>query len=333
MIVDQAIYRDGRRHPCGDLGADLDALRTGAEGFLWIGLKDPSDDEFALVNTELHLHPLAVEDAVKGNQRAKIERYETSIFVVLKTLRYIDSTSDIETGEVMLFIGDRFVVTVRQGEANPLDGVRHRLEVEEGGLQHGPMSVLHAVMDSVVDNYRAVDSEIKQDLDNIEAVVFGDAAEADANAIYRLKREVQEFRRASGPLTDAVSSFIEHGLGASLHADLRHRFRDVQDHLRQVGDHVDSYDRLLTDILSAHLSGVSVKQNEDMRKISAWVAIAAVPTMVAGIFGMNFEHMPELTASVGIGGSEFYYGYPVTLLFMASVCTALYRAFRRSGWL
>lgn len=331
--MDQAIYRDGCRHPCDDLGEDLNALRAGAEGFLWIGLKDPTDEQFALVNTELHLHPLAVEDAVKGNQRAKIEQYETSIFVVLKTLRYIDRTSDIETGEVMLFIGDRFVVTVRKGEANPLAGVRYRLEMEEGRLHHGPMSVLHAVMDSVVDNYRAVDSEIKQDLDGIETIVFGDAALADANAIYRLKREVQEFRRASGPLADAMSTFMEHGLGTNLHADLRHRFRDVQDHLRQVGDHVESYDRLLTDMLSAHLSGVSVKQNEDMRKISAWVAIAAVPTMVAGIFGMNFEHMSELTASIDVGGSEFYYGYPVTLLFMASVCTVLYKAFRRSGWL
>ncbi|MEO7130791.1 MAG: magnesium/cobalt transporter CorA [Dermatophilaceae bacterium] len=333
MIVDQAIYRAGHRHACGDLSDELAALRTGADGFLWIGLKDPTDHEFAVVNRELHLHPLAVEDAIKGKQRAKIEQYETSVFVVLKTLRYIDRTSDIETGEVMLFIGDRFVVTVRKGEANPLTGVRHRLETEESRLQQGPMSVLHAVMDSVVDHYVAVDAEIKQDLDEIEATVFGDAADADANAIYRLKREVLEFRRASGPLADALANFMERGLGKNLHADVRHRFRDVQDHLGRVGDHVETYDRLLTDILGAHLAGVSVKQNEDMRKISAWVAMAAVPTMVAGIFGMNFEHMPELTASVDLSGHEFYYGYPLTLLVMALAVGFLYRAFRRSGWL
>ena len=333
MIVDQAIYRDGRRHGCGDLSDELDALRAGAEGFLWIGLKDPTDAEFDLVNEELHLHPLAVEDAVKGNQRAKIEQYESSIFVVLKTLRYIEATSDIETGEVMLFIGDRFVVTVRRGEGNPLMGVRQRLEAEKERLGHGPMAVFHAVMDSVVDNYLAVDREIKLDLDDIETRVFDNTAAADANAIYRLKREVLEFRRASGPLADALLHFAERGAGRTLSVDVQHLFRDVADHLRQVNDHVESYDRLLTDILGAHLAGVSVKQNEDMRKISAWVAIAAVPTMIAGIYGMNFEKMPELTASVDVGGTEYEYGYFLILGVMVGACTFLYRQFKKSGWL
>ncbi|EWT01772.1 magnesium transporter CorA [Intrasporangium oryzae NRRL B-24470] len=334
MIVDQAIYRDGRRHQCGDLSDELDALRAGAEGFLWIGLKDPTDAEFALVNEELNLHPLAVEDAVNGNQRAKIEQYESSVFVVLKTLRYIDETSDIETGEVMLFIGDRFVVTVRRGEGNPLMGVRQRLEAEQERLGHGPIAVLHAVMDSVVDNYVAVDRELKLDLDDIETRVFDDTAAADANAIYRLKREVLEFRRASGPLADALLGFVERGAEKRiLSMDVQHLFRDVADHLRQVNDHVESYDRLLTDILGAHLAGVAVKQNEDMRKISAWVAIAAVPTMIAGIYGMNFEKMPELTASFDIGGTEYEYGYFVALAVMASVCAFLYRQFKKSGWL
>ncbi|HET7396878.1 MAG TPA: magnesium/cobalt transporter CorA [Intrasporangium sp.] len=332
MIVDQAIYRHGQRQPCGDLSDELDALRTGADGFLWIGLKDPTDEEFALVNTELHLHPLAVEDAVKGNQRAKIEQYETSLFVVLKTLRYVEQTSDIETGEVMLFLGDRFVVTVRRGEGNPLQGVRHRLEQDAVELAFGPMAVLHSVMDSVVDNYVVVDREIKQDLEEIESEVFGGSG-GDANVIYRLKREVLEFRRASGPLADALVAFLDRGVGRALSNDLRHLFRDVADHLRQVNDHVEAYDRLLTDILGAHLAGVSVKQNEDMRKISAWVAIAAVPTMVAGIYGMNFENMPELQASVHVGAGEFAYGYFVVLAVMAATCLALYRAFKRSGWL
>jgi magnesium transporter len=332
VIVDQAIYRDGRRYGCGDLSDELDALRAGAKGFLWIGLKDPTDAEFDLVNEELHLHPLAVEDAVKGNQRAKIEQYEGSTFVVLKTLRYIDRTSDIETGEVMLFIGDRFVVTVRRGEGNPLAGVRQRLEHEEDRLQHGPMSVLHAVMDSVVDNYLVVDRELKIDLDEIEAEVFG-GEQGDANVIYRLKREVLEFRRASSPLADTLVNFLERGAGRTLHVDVRLLFRDVVDHLKQVNDHVESYDRLLTDILGAHLAGVSVKQNEDMRKISAWVAIAAVPTMIAGIYGMNFAKMPELTASIDVGGTEYEYGYFVVLGLMAATCVFLYRQFKKSGWL
>ena len=331
--MDQAIYRRGRRHPCGDLSEELAALRSGEEGFIWIGLKDPSPEEFDLVNAELDLHPLAVEDAVKGNQRAKIEQYESSLFVVLKTLRYIDTTSDIETGEVMLFAGDRFVVTVRRGDANPLAGVRSRLELESGRLTHGPLAVLHAVMDSVVDNYRLVDSEVGADLDAIEVDIFSQNAQADASAIYRLKREVLEFRRASGPLADALANFMERGEGRNLHLDLKHLFRDVSDHLRQVNDHVETYDRLLTDVLGAHLTGVSVQQNEDMRKISAWVAIAAVPTMMAGIYGMNFQYMPELALSVRVGGTEFHYGYFVALVAMAGACGFLYRLFKRSGWL
>ena len=333
MIVDKAIYREGHRHGCGDLSDELDALRAGAEGFIWIGLKDPTDEEFELVNSELHLHPLAVEDAVKGHQRSKIEEYEKSVFVVLKTLRYIEATSDIETGELMLFIGDRFVVTVRHGEGNPLQGVRHRLEMEESRLSHGPTAVLHSVMDSVVDNYLVVDQEIRRDLEHIEGQVFGSSAGGDANVIYRLKREVLEFRRACRPLADALAAYLERGSGQRLDESVKVFFRDVEDHLRQVNDHVDAYDHLLTDVLSAHLAGVSVKQNEDMRKISAWVAIAAVPTMIAGIYGMNFTNMPELDASLHLGDGEFHYGYFVVLVVMATVCTALYRAFKRSGWL
>ncbi|MBC9823405.1 magnesium/cobalt transporter CorA [Terrabacter sp. MAHUQ-38] len=333
MIVDKAIYRNGRRQGCGDLSDELDVLRLAQDGFLWIGLKDPTDEEFDLVNEELHLHPLAVEDAVNGHQRAKIEQYETSTFVVLKTLRYVDATSDIVTGEVMLFIGDHFVVTVRHGEGNPLAGVRQRLEGDAARLDHGPMTVLHAVMDSVVDNYLVVDREVRKDLEQIEEEVFASELGGDANTIYRLKREVLEFRRASQPLADTLAQFMERGRGRALADEIMPFFRDVADHLRLINDHVESYDRLLTDVLSAHLASVSVKQNADMRRISAWVAIAAVPTMIAGIYGMNFEHMPELTASIHVGSGEFQYGYFLVLAVMASACVGLYRAFKRSGWL
>ena len=327
------MYRHGQRIECGDLSDELATLRGGAEGFIWIGLKDPTNEEFALVNQELGLHPLAVEDAVMGNQRAKIEQYEGSVFVVLKTLRYIDETSDIETGEVMLFIGDRFVVTVRRGEGNPLSDVREQLQEQPELLALGPLVVLHAVMDSVVDHYVDVDRELGVDLDEIEAQVVGEDGVGDANAIYRLKREVLEFRRASGPLADSLADYLERGSGVDVHMDLRHLFRDVADHLRHVNDHIESYDRLLTDVLSAHLASVSVQQNSDMRKISAWVAIAAVPTMIAGIYGMNFSGMPELDASVNVGGSEYYYGYFVVIALIAAVCLFLWTRFKRSGWL
>jgi magnesium transporter len=336
MIVDQAIYREGHRLVCTDLSTELERLRREDTGFLWIGLKDPTDAEFALVNAELQLHPLAVEDAVRGDQRAKIEHYEGSLLVVLKTLRYLEATSDVETGEVMVFLGDRFVVTVRRGDANPLAGVRHRLEENADHLSLGPAAVLHAVMDSVVDNYTLVDAEIHEDLERIEQAVFSGSRDVDATAIYRLKREVLEIRRASQPLAEAMARLFVQPHRAIVDRDgseVLAFFRDVRDHLLKVNDHVESYDRLLTDILNAHLAQISVQQNDDMRKISAWVAIAAVPTMVAGVYGMNFHSMPELEASVTVGGGDFYYGYYVILAVMVGVCVALYRAFKRSGWL
>jgi magnesium transporter len=325
VIVDMAVYRTGRREPCGDLSDELAALRSGGGGgdFLWVGLKDPSLAEFAQVDTELGLHPLAIEDAVKGGQRGKIEAYDGSVFVVLKTLRYLDSTSDIETGEVNVFVGDHFVVTVRSGELSPLAGLRRSLEEDPDRLRRGPYAVLHAIMDEVVDTYGDVDREVARDLEQLEEAVFTGEG-ADANAIYRLKREVLEFRRAAVPISTAVRMLHNSPHTPVRDKELRHLFRDVGDHLDAVVDHVESYDRLLTDMLGAHLTAVSVRQNEDMRKISAWVAMAAVPTMVAGIYGMNFEHMPELGST---------WGYPGVLTLMAVAVTALYVTFKRHHWL
>jgi magnesium transporter len=360
VIVDRAVYRHGVREPCGDLSDELDGLRGTADGFLWIGLKDPSDTEFAHVREELALHPLAVEDAVKGNQRSKLEVYDDSVFVVLRPLHYTDATSQVETGEVMLFVGDHFVVTVRRGDTGPLGEVRRRLDADPERLRHGPASVLHAVMDTVVDGYLEVDREIGRDLEEMEESVFASevAVEArasgepspvppsarppssnrsralrrpsprgshatDAQRIYLLKREVLEMRRAVHPLTEAAQRLAQDPV-PFVPVAARPFFRDVADHLLRITDHVESYDRLLTDILSAHLTRISVQQNDDMRKISAWVAIAAVPTMIAGIYGMNFDHMPEL---------HWTLGYPLALVVMAGICLALYRAFKRSGWL
>ena len=326
MIVDQAIYRQGQRLPCGDLSDALEDLRGGDDphAFLWIGLKNPTDAEFDLVNDELKLHPLAVEDAVKGNQRPKVELYDNTIFVVMKTLRYIEETSDVESGEVMLFVGDRFVVTVRRGEANPLAGVRHNLEGNVDTLRHGAIAVVHAVMDSIVDNYVSIDAELQKDLEDIEASVFTGANRVSSATIYRLKREVLEFRRAAVPLAAPLKMLHDGSRSPLPQKEVRLLFRDVADHLLRVIDHVESYDRLLTDILNAHLAQISVQQNSDMRKISAWVAIAAVPTMIAGIYGMNFENMPEL---------KWHYGYYIVVAIMAAACLGLYRAFRKSGWL
>jgi len=323
VIVDQAVYRDGRRMPCGDLSDELEVLREAERGFIWIGLKDPTDLEFALVNEELKLHPLAVEDAIKGNQRPKLDVYDDTIFVSLKTLHYIDATSDVETGEVMIFVGDRFVVTVRRGEANPLAGVRARLELAPDHLAHGPIAVLYSVMDSVVDNYTLIDVELSQDLDLIEQQVFSGARGVDATDIYRLKREVLEVKRATTPLEVPLRRLRTEDMEI-IDEETRPFFGDISDHVLRVVDHLESYDRLLTDALHAHLAQISVQQNDDMRKISAWVAMAAVPTMVAGIYGMNFDYMPEL---------RYRPAYFIVLGLLAVVEVGLYRAFRKSGWL
>jgi magnesium transporter len=323
VIVDQAVYRGGHRLPCGDLSDELELLREANHGFIWIGLKDPTDAEFDLVNDELKLHPLAVEDAVKGNQRPKLDVYGETIFVSLKTLRYIDETSDVETGEVMIFVGDRFVVTVRRGEANPLAGVRARLENAPQHLANGPIAVMYSVMDSVVDNYTLVDVALSEDLDLIEEQVFSGARGVDATDIYQLKREVLEVKRAAAPLEMPLRRLRYEDM-PGMNAAARPFFGDISDHLLRVIDHVDSYDRLLTDVLNAHLAKISVQQNDDMRRISAWVAMAAVPTMVAGIYGMNFKYIPELT---------YRPAYFIVLGVMAVVVLGLHRAFRKSGWL
>jgi magnesium transporter len=325
MIVDCAVYREGQRTPesVDDLASALAAARAVEAGFVWLGLHEPTEDELARVSGQLGLHPLAVEDAVKAHQRPKLERYEDSLFVVLKTLRYLEATSDIESGDVMLFLGDSFVVTVRHGEGNPLGGVRQRLETSPDLLACGPSAVLYAVCDAVVDTYTAIAAEVEQDLEEVEVTVFSGQRGNHAERIYGLKREVLEFRRAALPLSSPMQRLAE-GTVPSVHEGTRPFFRDVADHVLRVVEQVESADRLLTDILNANLAQVSVRQNDDMRRISAWVAIVAVPTLVAGIYGMNFEYMPEL---------DYRWGYPLTVLGMVVVCGILYRLFKRSGWL
>jgi magnesium transporter len=325
VIIDQALYRGGRRQPCGDISDELAQLRVdGSDGdFLWIGLKNPTTEEFDAINAELGLHELAVEDAVKGKQRVKIEQYDDVLVVVVKPLRYIEETSDIETGDLMVFVGNRFLLTVRRGEASPLAGIRGRLEKDVERMALGPMAALHAILDSIVDNYQAIDFEVSNDLEQIETEVFS-GAEVDSTKIYRLKREVLEFRRATVPLAPALLQLAPSPRSPLQDPELQLLFRDVNDHLHAVLDHIDTYDRLLSDILSAHLAQVSVQQNEDMRKISAWVAMAAVPTMVAGIYGMNFDNMPELHGK---------YSYFIVLAGMLTIVVSLYLIFTRHGWL
>ncbi|MFG2891675.1 magnesium/cobalt transporter CorA [Streptomyces sp. NPDC048248] len=327
VIVDCAIYRDGRRtEGPDDLSAALDEARAEGNSFLWLGMHEPTQEEFDRVSSQFGLHPLAVEDALKAHQRPKLEVYDDSLFVVLKPVAYDDAADTVTASELMLFVGDSFVVTVRHGEASPLRTVRLRLEHQPKVLRHGPTAVLYAVSDAVVDHYIEVAAELQVDLEELEAEVFapvrGDTRNTAA-AIYAFKREILEFRRATGPLAEPMARLQNPGV-PFVHEKARPFFRDVDDHLTRANESVEGLDRLLSDILSAHLAQMGVRQNDDMRKISSWAALAAVPTLIAGIYGMNFEHMPELRWSLG---------YPAILLVMASLEVWLYRMFKRRGWL
>jgi magnesium transporter len=323
MIVDCAVYEDGRRRDGAvPVHEAMEACRRPG-AFTWIGLYEPTEDEFDSIRREFELHELAVEDAIHAHQRPKLEVYGDMVFIVLKTARYVDPSEVVKLGEILIFLGHDYIITVRHGEASGLADVRHGLEDDPALLAHGPGAVLHAILDRVVDDYGPALIGLGDDIDEIENQVFSGERANPAQRIYRLKREVLEFSHAVGPLVDPVDHLAK-GRYEVIHKDVRTYFRDVNDHLLRTHDQLESYRDLLTSILSANLAQVTVRQNEDVRRISAIVAILAVPTMIAGIYGMNFEHMPEL---------GWTFGYPLVLVVMVTICTALYRYFKRVGWL
>ena len=323
MIVDCAVYTNGRRQE-GDLELGEAFKRcSGNEEFVWIGLHEPTPEEFDTVRREFELHELAVEDAIHAHQRPKLEVYGDTLFVVLKTARYVDAEEVVEFGEILIFLGRGFVVTVRHGPASDLHDVRRQVESDPERLVRGPGAVLHAILDRVVDDYIPAMEGLRTDVEEVENDVFSPERRSSVQRIYALKREVLEFTRATAPLLEPVDRLAE-GRYDPIHEEGREYFRDVADHLHRVNDQLEGFRDLLTSVLTANLTQVTVQQNEDVRKISAAVAIIAVPTMIAGIYGMNFQHMPEL---------EWQYGYPMALAFMVVICTALYRYFKRVGWL
>jgi magnesium transporter len=324
VIVDCALYHNGVREVVAEnFSAALATARSQEHSFIWIGLHDPTQEELDKVADEFKLHKLAVEDALKAHQRPKVEEYDDSKFVVLKTVRYDEQTQQIELGDVMMFVGDSFIVTVRHGKGRALADVRKRLESEHEMLDCGPSSVLYAICDRVVDDYSEIALAVEEDIEEVEEQVFSPVRRNVASRIYNLKREVIEFRRAVLPLVEPMVTLAT-GEEGHIHEKMRPFFRDVADHAMRVSDQVEGFNDLLTSVLNANLTQVSVQQNEDMRRISSWVAIAAVPTAIAGIYGMNFDHMPEL---------HWRLGYPAALLLMAGICGLLFRAFKRSGWL
>ncbi|HEY0636747.1 MAG TPA: magnesium/cobalt transporter CorA [Pseudonocardiaceae bacterium] len=329
-VVACGLYVDGHRRPGRRTHAEaLEYVRSRGNGFVWIGLYEPTEEQISDIATTFGLHELAVEDAVHGHQRPKLDRYGDTLFTVLKTVSYVENASPttaneiVETGEIMVFTGPDFVVTVRRGQHSGLARVRENLEATPERLALGPAAVLHAIADYVVDAYLDVTDKVESDIDFAEEQVFSSRTSMSVEQIYMMKHEITELRRAVIPLATPLRRLTE-GAGSLIRDEVRPYFRDVDDHLTTVAERVNSYDELLTNLVNAVLAKITVQQNTDMRKISSWVAIAAVPTMIAGIYGMNFEHMPEL---------GWRYGYGMVMALIAIVCVTLYRVFRRNKWL
>jgi magnesium transporter len=313
VLVDSAVYINGVRSHEVESGT----------GFTWIGLLDPKVDEIHDYQQKFLLHSLAVEDAVMGRQRPKLDVYPRHSFLILKTVMFDTVTSRIVVGDIGVFINDKFIVIVRHGDAIPMRSIRADLETHPDRLKEGSTAVLHEVLDRLVDQYVEVAWNLQEDVESLEDMVFDDALPAPSARLYTVKRELLEFRRAVYPLIEPLnrlaSSEVPH-----IDAQFAPQFADVRDHLMKVIDDVNTMNDLMEAALHANLALIQVQQNVDMRKISAWVGIGAVPTMVAGIYGMNFENLPEL---------QWKYGYYVVLGVLGAVSAGLFRVFRRNNWL
>lgn len=325
MIVDCAHYKDGERQHEGKLSLEQAASCVSGERgeFVWLGLFQPAAEELREVAEKFHLHELAVEDAEHAHQRPKLEAYQDSYFIVLKTARYDERAEQVHFGEVQLFVARDYVIVVRHGEGSELGPARQRLEERPELLKQGPAAVVWAILDKVVDDYHPVVEGIEDDIEEVEAQVF-DEDEQPTERIYFLKREVIEFHRAVGPLLVPLETLEAGRVSSAIDDELRRYFRDVADHARRVDEQVNSQRELLTSALEANLALVSVRQNDVIKEISSWAAIITVPTFIASIYGMNFTHMPEL---------KWRIGYPLALLAMAAAVLLLFRFFKRIGWL
>jgi magnesium transporter len=322
MIVDCAVYEDGCRCE-GDLPLAEAGEASQRDGsFVWIGVFEPTEEEFDAVRREFDLHELAVEDAVNAHQRPKVERYGHTLLVVLKTVRYVQDSDDLETGEILLFVNRDFVVSVRHGQSR-LHDVRLEIENRPDLLRYGSGAVLYAIVDRIVDDYEPVVQMVEADIQEVEHDMFSPTRSNPAERIYTMEREVLDLSRAIVPLGPAIDR-LARGQYELVHPELRTYFRDVHDHLLRVTGRIEAFRDLLSSALQANLTQAAVRQNDDMRKISAWVAILAVPTGVAAIYGMNFRDMPEL---------HWRLGYPGVMVFIVVLCALLYWRFRRSGWL
>ncbi|MFE2968247.1 magnesium and cobalt transport protein CorA [Streptomyces sp. NPDC059340] len=337
-VVQAALYRDGVRVSTPTSLADtFRELREQPSGMAWIGLARPTEAELLSLAAEFDLHPLAVEDAMEAHQRPKLERYGETLFVVLSAARYLDAAEEVYFGELHVFVGPDFVITVRHGAAPDLSAVRRRMEDSPELLKLGPEAVLYAILDSVVDGYVPVVSGVQNDIDEIETEVFRGDPEV-SRRIYELSREMVEFQRATRPLVGMLHGLMAGFAKYGTEEELQRYLRDVADHVTHTSERVDGFRQALTDILTVNatlvtqqqnaemraLAEAGFEQNEEIKKISSWAAILFAPTLVGTIYGMNFDRMPEL---------HWVLGYPFAIILMAVVCTSLYVIFKRKDWL
>jgi magnesium transporter len=337
-VVQAALYRDGVRVSTpASLAETFRELREETDGMAWIGLARPTEDELLSLAAEFDLHPLAVEDAMEAHQRPKLERYGETLFVVLRAARYLDAAEEVDFGELHVFVGPDFVITVRHGAAPDLSAVRRRMEDTPELLRLGPEAVLYAILDSVVDGYVPVVTGVQNDIDEIETEVFRGDPEV-SRRIYELSREMVEFQRATRPLVSMLHSLMAGFAKYGTDEELQRYLRDVADHVTHTSERVDGFRQALADILTVNatlvtqqqnaemraLAEAGFEQNEEIKKISSWAAILFAPTLVGTIYGMNFDHMPEL---------HWLLGYPFAIVLMAVVCTSLYVVFKRRDWL
>jgi len=334
FLIDCGVYVEGQRLSGKyTYAAALSKVREiesmGHEAFVWIGLHEPDESQMQDVAEVFGLHPLAVEDAVVAHQRPKLERYDETLFLVLKTVNYVPHESVVlareivETGEVMVFVGKDFVITIRHGEHGGLHEVRKKMDADPEHLRLGPYAVMHAIADHVVDHYTEVTRLMECDIDVIEEVAFSPGRTLDVEPIYMLKREVVELRRCVNPLSAAFQRMQTEDKEL-ISKEVRRYLRDVADHQTAAADQIASYDDMLNSLVQAALARVGMQQNNDMRKMAAWAGIIAVPTMVAAIYGMNFHFMPEL---------NWTWGYPGVMAAMTVSCLFLYFQFRKGKWL
>ncbi|PTN00094.1 magnesium and cobalt transport protein CorA [Streptomyces sp. VMFN-G11Ma] len=337
-VIQAALYRDGVRVSSPATLADtFRELREEPSGMAWIGLARPTEGELLSLAAEFDLHPLAVEDAMEAHQRPKLERYGDTLFVVLRAARYLDALEEVDFGELHVFVGPDFVITVRHGAAPDLSAVRHRMEESTELLKLGPEAVLYAILDAVVDGYAPVVAGVQNDIDEIETEVFRGDPEV-SRRIYELSREMVEFQRATRPLVGMLHGLIAGFSKYGTDDELQRYLRDVADHVTHTSERVDGFRQALTDILTVNatlvtqqqnaemraLAQAGFEQNEEIKRISSWAAILFAPTLVGTIYGMNFQHMPELS---------WTFGYPFAIGLMGVVCFSLYLIFKRRGWL